>query len=638
MTRSTTGEVAAASPTRDPDVRRAAGEAAADDRGDPATATARSGRSAPRGYRAAVLALLGVQLLITALIASRSFFFTDDLLYGNLLGTEPLGTQLLFRSWFGHLVPGFIAADWTFNRLFGLEWGVAAVIMIAVSLAATTALVRLLEALFGRIWRNVLVGALFGLSLMVVTQVMWWGAVMTNLVPLAASIAAMGSFVRWDRTRSLRHLVSMTACFLLAVAFYEKSILTAGYIGLLSILVLDAGLPWGDRLQRALRRWPAWFVLGGIALVDVGWYLTHDFILEAGPAPATRDLLAFLFHSFTEGFAPSFLGIHRPQVALLGSPLLTLVAANGLLLGVAAVTSLRSGRAFQAWVFFAVCYLLNQGVLGRGRVGLIGPHMGTLLRYQLENIVLFCVALAVALPYLQGAWPRRWIPRVRGHAMPAWSALAVCFLLLAPYWVSSARAELAASPGTRSRAWFGTLQTSLGQQQQRGPELAFVDGVVPWWLVYPGMAPFNRYERVLPQVLPDVPLTQTADRGLAVDDAGNVFPVAFEPVADLGGAGTCVAPGAELRLAAPSVLPEQLWFVRLQYSGEAGSRVRITLHNGAQGPDLRLGSLEYKTGPGEGRLVVAPGEVSVAQVVVEVLGSSGLCLRDVEIGSMKPEQ
>jgi hypothetical protein len=594
--------------------------------------------AAPRGYRAAVVALYGVHLVITSLITSRSFFFTDDLLYGNLLGTEPLTTALLFRSWFGHLVPGFIAADWTFYRAFGLEWGVVGVIMVAVALAATVAMVRLLEALLGRTWRVVVVGALFGLSLMVVTQVLWWGAVMTNLVPLAASIATMGSFVRWDRSRSLRHLASMTVCFLVAVAFYEKSILAAGYVGLLSLLVLDAGLPWRERLRSTLGRWPVWVVLGGIALVDVGWYLSHDVIVEAGPAPAKRDLAAFLFHSFTEGFAPSFLGIHRPVVALLGSPLLTLVVANALLLGVAVVTSLRSRRAFQAWIFFAVCYLLNQGVLGRGRVGLIGPHMGTVLRYQLENTVLFCIALAVALPALSGAWPRRWVPRVRGRALPGWAVLAVLFLLLAPYWVISARAELAASPGTRSRAWFDTLRTSLADQQRLEPGLAVVDGVVPAWLVYPGMAPFNRYERVLPQALPDVALTRTADRGLSVDDEGRVFPVAFEPTADLGGAGTCIAPGAELRLDAPSVLPQQLWFVRLRYSGEEVSRVRITLHNGAPGPDLRLGSTEYETGAGDGRLVVAPGEVPVAQVVVEALGPSGICLQDVEIGSMQPER
>ena len=91
--------------------------------------------------------------------------------------------------------------------------------------------------------------------------------------------------------------------------------------------------------------------------------------------------------------------------------------ANALLLGIAVVTSLRSRVAFQAWVFFALCYLINQGVLGRGRVGLIGPHMGTLLRYQLENTVLFCIALAVAIPYLRGAWPARWVPRVRGRAV-----------------------------------------------------------------------------------------------------------------------------------------------------------------------------------------------------------------------------
>ena len=91
-------------------------------------------RAAPRGYRTVRAALLGAQALLLVWIASRSYFFSDDLLYGNLLGSEPLNLHLLIRSWFGHLVPGFIAADWTFIRFVGLDWGVAAVIMVAVAL------------------------------------------------------------------------------------------------------------------------------------------------------------------------------------------------------------------------------------------------------------------------------------------------------------------------------------------------------------------------------------------------------------------------------------------------------------------------------------------------------------------------
>ena len=75
------------------------------------------------------------------------------------------------------------------------------------------------------------------------------------------------------------------------------------------------------------------------------------------------------------------------------------MVANAALAGVAIITARRSRRARNAWLFFALAFLLNQGVLGWGRVntvaynsndvdstlGVLGPHMGLLLRYQLEN-------------------------------------------------------------------------------------------------------------------------------------------------------------------------------------------------------------------------------------------------------------
>jgi hypothetical protein len=599
-----------------------------------------SSAASPRGYRLGQLILFTVQFGLLTWVASRSFFVSDDLLYGSLLGEAPLDVQLLTRSWFGHLVPGFIAADWAYYRVFGLDWGVAAVVMIAVALAATVAFVRLLEALCGRAWRTLAVSALFGLSLMVLTQVTWWGAVMTNLAPLAASIATMGCFVRWVRTGRSRHLVGMTLCFLIAVAFYEKSILTAAYVGLLSVLVLDAGLPWHERVRSMLRRWPAWVVLGGVALLDVGWYLTHDYILEAGPAPGARAMGAFLLFSFTEGFAPSFLGMHQPGTSLLGSTLLAIVVANGILLAVAALTSLRSRPALQAWVFFALGYLINQGVLGRGRVAIIGPHMGTLLRYQLENVVLFCIALAVAASALRGLWPRRWAPRLLGRTASSWAAFAVLAGLLAPYWVISLREEVRMSPGVASRQWFDTAARTLAEQQAVDPGLAVVDGVVPQWLVYAQMASYNRYERVLPQVLSDVALTQREERGLSFTEAGEAVPVRFEATADLGGAGTCLTPGTEtdrVDLKLPEALPEQLWFVNVEYAAEADSQLEVILHNGAPGPDLRLAVDRYETEAGGGRLVVAPGTVAAAEVVLEVTGSSQMCLQGITIGTMQPE-
>lgn len=619
-------------------------------RPDPAVASARrplEQAEAPRGYRAAILGLLGVQLALVTWVASRSFFFADDLLYGSFLGHSSFGPAILFRSWFGHLVPGFIAADWTFLRLVGLNWAAGAVVMVAVTLAATVALLRLLEGMSGRTWHTVALTALFALSLPVVTQALWWGAVLTNVVPLAASIATMGSYVRWVRSRRARHLVSMTACFLLAVTFYEKSVLTALDVGLLSLLVLDGGRPWRERWAATLGRWPAWVCLGLVAVVDGLWYLSGDFLAETGPAPGIGDLAAFLFHSLTEGLVPSFLGLHLPGVELFGSRAVTVLVADAALAFVVIRTARRSRAARNAWLFFAISFLVNQGVLGWGRVktvaygsnhvdatlGVLGPHMGLLLRYQLEDVLLLCVALAVAAPHLGGT--RRTRLRVSRAAV----TLGVCALLLMPFWVMSLREEMRGHRGVEGRRWVDTVRATYDALPAADRDLGFVDGVVPDWFVYGAMAPYNRYDLVLPQILPAARFTTTGERGLAISAGGVVEKVGFHPLALLGG-NVCLAPGdPRLELDLPQALPAGTWFVRVRYHGDAASAVQIIVHNNGAPPGLLMVSGSYQTEAGRGRrLVVAPGSVPAAQVTVQATGPARVCLDGVEIGSMQPER
>ena len=87
----------------------------------------------------------------------------------------------------------------------------------------------------------------------------------------------------------------------------------------------------------------------------------------------------------------------------------------------------------------------------------------------------------------------------------------------------------------------------------------------------------------------------------------------------------------------PEALPEQLWFANVEYAAEADSQLEVLVHNGAPGPDLRLAVDRYETEAGGGRLVVAPGTVAAAEVVLEVTGSSQMCLQGITIGTMQPE-
>ena len=604
----------------------------------PPPPAAESGGPGRRPYAVAAAGLLLVQGLLSAWVSGHSFFFADDFLYGSVLTTQPLTVELLTRSWFGHLVPGFIAFDWAFFHVFGANWTAATVVIAAVQVGATVALIRLLTELRGRRWTNLVIAAAVALSLPVTTQSVWWGAVITNLVPLAASVATMGCFVRWVRRGRARHLLAMAVMFGVAVAFYEKSVLTAAYVGLLSLLVLDAGLPWRERWASTLRRWPAWLLLALVAGADLAVYLTGDYLLEAGPAPGLRDLGSFLLLSFPEGLVPVLFGF-QPAVLPDGVGFAALVATNLVVLGVVVWSSLRSGRALQAWVFFGLAYLLNQGVLGRGRVSMLGVHMGTVLRYQLENVVLFGIALAVALPVLAQAG-RRFVP-VSGRGR--WVAVAAaCGLVagLAIPWSHAVRTEATLSAGAATRSYIENLRTSYAEQQSRHPGLGFLAGdTVPNWLVYGAMAPYNRFDRLFPQVLPAAPFTSQDERVLAVSGEGVVAPARFVSAAEVPVAGRCLTgsgDGSTHTVRLPASLPEGQWAISLAYRSDSAGTATVTVDNDGPGADLRMAIEGHPVAAGTHHLVAVAGSLSLGKATVQFAGPGRFCLDSLHFGTFEP--
>lgn len=605
--------------------------------GAPATSLGRAGPDRGR-YALGVAGLLALQGLLAAWVASHSFFFADDLLYGSILTTEPLSLGLLTRSWFGHLVPGFIALDWAFLRTVGLSWASATAVIVAVQVGGTLAVVRLLSAVRGRAWSNLVVAAVVSLSLSVTTQSLWWGAVVTNLIPLAASVATLGCFARWVQRGNLRHLLAMAVMFGIAVAFYEKSVLTAAYVGLLSLLVLDAGLPWRQRWVNTLRRWPAWLVLALIAGTDLGVYVTGEYMVEAGPAPGLRQLGEFLLLSLPEGLVPGLFGF-QPAALPEGFGPVVLVLTNAVVLAVVVLSSLRSRPALQAWVFFGLAYLLNQVVLGRGRVSMLGVHMGTVLRYQLENVVLFGVALTVALPVLVEV-TRRIAPAGRWWrcAAAAVAALMVAGLVLP--WAHSLRAEVTYSPGAATRTYVDNLRTSYAAQRDRTPGLGFLRGdIVPNWVLYGAMAPFNRFDRVLPQLLPEAPFVGDAERVLTVSEEGLVRQAEFSAVTDAPVDGVCLAGSGEqtthtVRLAQP--VAEGLWSVRLLYRADSAGTATVTVDNDAPGPDLRMSAEGHPVDPDGTKLVAVAGSLAISKVTVQFTGPGRLCLDALQLGTFEP--
>lgn len=572
--------------------------------------------------------LPALALLVAAaslMISSRSYFVADDFLYGDILRTTPLSMDLLGRSWFGHLVPGFILLDWTFYRTFGLNWALASAMMAAVCAGATVAFVRCLDPVIGRKNIATVGGALFGLSLAVLFQSVWWGAVVTNLIPLAAGISTIGCLTRWARTGQLRYLLTMGLMYSVAVAFYEKSLLYAAYAGLWTILVIDAGQPLRERVRLLVHRWPAWLVLGCISLTVLWVYTRGEYVQEWGDPATTAQTAQFVLRGAALGLVPSIFGADLEQFSsIFGAEIVGVsidklglafaAIANLVLLAVVVMTVRADRRAWGPWIFAVLAILINQVPLAKARFQFFGVDGGRLLRYQMDNaFVLLAVLVVVLTWYLTGKQEAPAISRAaprRGILIACSAFGAVICLTL---WVASGAKTVERAKGVASKTWNDNLTASLPPASGH-----LLDGPLPENIAFAAMYPYNLISRVVPQVHPDVAIGADMHGGWAIGPDGSAGPAQFvaSKESDLTECsepdGTITPVVLDAGFAAPS-------YVLIELNSEGSGTVRVT-----SGPPGSMASVTRMDSP----LPVVPGDNSLV-----VMAPSGTDLTMISAGS-----
>jgi len=115
---------------------------------------------APRTRWELLVAAL-VVTLVTLAIAGGSYFNRDDLFFVEYFQLNPVTPRVLVRSWFGHLMPGYIANVIAFLTIFGLSWPAALVFTALIHVGAFVAFTRCLDAVLGSARLNVLIGLAF---------------------------------------------------------------------------------------------------------------------------------------------------------------------------------------------------------------------------------------------------------------------------------------------------------------------------------------------------------------------------------------------------------------------------------------------------------------------------------------------
>ena len=248
-------------------------------------------------------------------------------------------------------------------------------------------------------------------------------------------------------------------------------------------------------------------VLAAISVLDLAVFLTGPYLGRFGDPAGATETVEYLARSLPEGVFPSLVGAIHPGTV-------TSVLATALVLSVVAWTSVRSGVARRAWVWFLVSALLSQLLVARGRLQLLGVETTVReLRFQVDSAYLFLIALCVALPAAV---------HTLGPAARARFAIVVAVVPLAllPLWLQSLQTIADTSTGPDSRHYLAQLRSA-----DLPDGAAFLDVPLPEWLVPSAMHPWNLASTVYPLVRPGVALTNDPDGALWIRPDGSIGPV-----------------------------------------------------------------------------------------------------------------
>ena len=170
--------------------------------------------------------VLVVALMVRAWVAVSGNFYWDDLILVGRAGNFPLfSNDLLLYDHDGHFMPAAFVLAKAVTAIAPYDWTPAVVTLVLLQALAALAVFRLLRLLIG--YRPILLAPLifYLFSPLTLPSYSWWAAGLNSL-PLQIGLAwVAGDAILLCRTGKRRYAVSGFAVFVIALLFFEKSVL-----------------------------------------------------------------------------------------------------------------------------------------------------------------------------------------------------------------------------------------------------------------------------------------------------------------------------------------------------------------------------------------------------------------------------
>lgn len=534
-------------------------------------------------------ALIVLQVAVRAWLAARGSFYWDDLiLIGRASDGSIFSWDHLMHDHDGHLMPAaFLVAGIT-TEVAPLNWAIPAVTLVVGQLLASLAVLRLLVILSGRCRPAFLIPLAFYLfTPMTVPAYNWWAAGLNTLplqIGMAVVVADVVLLCRGEVANRRRVLVRSLVVFVVALAFFEKSVLIMPVAMVAAVLwcllTRDGGISGAIRSAWEAAR-QLWIGMIAIAAVWAVLYLTLT-SATAGEHSITQTL-ALVWRSISKGVVPGAVGgpwfwerwIPSPPM---GFPSWWLMAA-GWLLVIGAVTYALWSRQRAGWVIGAVIAyvaVLQVPLLWSRTSDNTALELAQTLRYLPDSALVITIGITLIL-----LAPRR-SRSERAHTAPGWLrpvAVVAVVAFIASSLVSTVRFsnEWRDDP---TADYLANARTSLAEAK----DTPMFDHPLPLLVLLPVAYPYNQVSKVFAGLDDRPEFGQWTDKLQVLDDNGNLTPAEVTPRrTTAAGDGACDDPEitgpATIDLDGP--LLDWLWTVALPYCANSDGELQIGLAGGA---------------------------------------------------------
>lgn len=529
------------------------------------------------------LALVAAQLAFRGWAISRSWFQFDDFAFISILLNQPMSPATLLQGYAGHLMPAALLLSGLYAKASPLDFTYQAVTLLVMQALASLGCLALLRSLFGARWGILAPLSLYLFSAITLPAFVWWAAGMNQLPLQIALFWGLLLHVSYLRRPRALTLVGTVAVMVLALSFYEKTLLVYGAIAMVTLCYFASGSLL-DRIAHVWRHYrPALLAhaaTGVVYLVVYARFGLNPDNAKVNDAP----LLELSQNLLLKSFLPGVVGGPLEWSRLTGPFQLVAPAQLTIVVAVVAVGALvvhidrTRSRTRRAWFLPGWFLLADLLLISSARAVVLGGGVALEMRYLTETAAAVAIALGLATMPLLGAvetveakQPSPLLDRYE------WAAVATA-LVTALGLASGYRFATAWGDSTESRDYFRTVAAQLDERKGTIPAVSVS---VPQYIMWGYRYPENTTSHVLRMYSNRFDYPSVAvDELYVVGEKGEISPVVVPPkrtgVPLWKRCGYRIDRGQSVPLDGP--LTGSGWWVRMAYVASADTPV--TIHAG----------------------------------------------------------